>query len=115
MDTCRSHSSLPVEKISTSVRSDISLYRVATVSKPTVYISCYFHEAFLMQILLIIISIVLVKGCLLQMVVACLCILAVDFRIFPRKHAKTETYGVSLVRALKPCVVCFFFISCYHL
>ncbi|CAI0556688.1 unnamed protein product, partial [Linum tenue] len=31
------------------------------------------------------------------MEVACLCILAVDFEIFPRRHAKSRMYGISLM------------------
>lgn len=38
----------------------------------------------------------------MQMLVTCVAILAVDFNIFPRRYAKTETYGASLVRINAP-------------
>lgn len=36
----------------------------------------------------------------MQMLVTCVTILAIDFTVFPRRYGKTETYGTGLVCVL---------------
>jgi hypothetical protein len=39
-----------------------------------------------------------VLALVMQMLVTCVTILAIDFPVFPRRYGKTETYGTGLVR-----------------